>query len=68
MQVCFFKLAGVMDTDTAITRIKEAIAKTYRKKGEKVIQMNYAAVDQALSHLHEVTIDPRSTVALASAR
>jgi len=58
MQVCFFKLAGVMDTDTAITRIKEAIAKTYRKKGEKIIQMNYAAVDQALSHLHEVTIDP----------
>ena len=57
MQVCFFKLAGVMDTDTAIARIKEAIAKTYRKKGEKIIQMNYAAVDQALSHLHEVTID-----------
>jgi pyruvate-ferredoxin/flavodoxin oxidoreductase len=57
MQVCFFKLAGVMDTDTAIAKIKEAIAKTYRKKGDKVIQMNYAAVDQALSHLFEVKID-----------
>ena len=57
MQVCFFKLASVMDTDEAIARIKEAIAKTYRKKGEKVIQMNYAAVDQALSHLFEVKVD-----------
>ena len=57
MQVCFFKLAAVMDTDTAITRIKEAIAKTYRKKGEKVIQKNFAAVDQALSHLSEVEVD-----------
>jgi pyruvate-ferredoxin/flavodoxin oxidoreductase len=60
MQVCFFKLAGVMDTDLAITRIKEAIAKTYRKKGEKVIQMNFAAVDQALSHLFEVKVDSAS--------
>ena len=56
MQVCFFKLAGVMDTDVAITRIKAAIAKTYQKKGEKVIQMNYAAVDQALAHLFEVEV------------
>jgi pyruvate-ferredoxin/flavodoxin oxidoreductase len=57
MQVCFFKLAGVMDTDKAIASIKEAIAKTYHKKGEKVIRMNYAAVDQALSHLFEVQVD-----------
>jgi pyruvate-ferredoxin/flavodoxin oxidoreductase len=57
MQVCFFKLADVMDTDEAIRRIKAAIAKTYRKKGEQVIEMNYAAVDAALEHLHEVKID-----------
>jgi len=57
MQVCFFKLSGVMDTDKAIDKIKQAIAKTYRKKGEKVIEKNYAAVDQALSHLYEVDID-----------
>jgi pyruvate-ferredoxin/flavodoxin oxidoreductase len=57
MQVCFFKLAGVMDTEKAISEIKKAIAKTYRKKGEKVIEMNYAAVDQSLSHLYEVTVD-----------
>jgi pyruvate-ferredoxin/flavodoxin oxidoreductase len=57
MQVCFFKLAGVMDTDKAITAIKNAIQKTYRKKGEKVIEMNFAAVDRSLSHLFEVTMD-----------
>ena len=57
MQVCFFKLAGVMDTDTAISEIKKAIAKTYSKKGEKVIEMNYAAVDASLSQLFEVVVD-----------
>jgi len=57
MQVCFFKLAGVMDTDTAISAIKKAIAKTYSKKGEKVIEMNYAAVDASLSQLFEVVVD-----------
>ena len=58
MQVCFFKLAKVMDTDEAIRRIKQAIAKTYAKKGDKVIEMNYAAVDASLEYLYEVKIDP----------
>ncbi len=54
MQTCFFKLAGVIPADDAIARIKEAIKKTYGKKGgEKVIQQNNAAVDAALANLHE---------------
>ena len=57
MQVCFFKLAGVMDTDTAITLIKKAIEKTYSKKGPEVVSKNHAAVDQALAHLFEVDVD-----------
>jgi pyruvate-ferredoxin/flavodoxin oxidoreductase len=57
MQVCFFKLAGVMDTGEAISAIKTAIDKTYRKKGAEVVEKNFAAVDQALAHLHEVTVD-----------
>jgi len=57
MQVCFFKLAGVMDTDTAITLIKKAIEKTYSKKGPEVVAKNHAAVDQALSHLFKVDVD-----------
>jgi len=57
MQVCFFALAKIMETGAAIQLIKDAIAKTYRKKGEKVIEMNFAAVDASLDHLHEVKID-----------
>jgi pyruvate-ferredoxin/flavodoxin oxidoreductase len=58
MQVCFFKLAGVMDTDKAIAEIKAAIEKTYRKKGSGVIEKNFAAVDLALPQLFKVEVDP----------
>lgn len=55
MQTCFFKLANVIPADEAITRIKDAIKKTYGKKGgEKVVNQNNAAVDAALAALHEV--------------
>lgn len=55
MQTCFFKLAGVIPADEAIAQIKDAIKKTYGKKGgEKVIAQNNAAVDAALAALHEV--------------
>jgi pyruvate-ferredoxin/flavodoxin oxidoreductase len=57
MQVCFFKLSGVMDTEEAIAAIKAAIEKTYGKKGAAIVEKNFAAVDQALAHLHEVKID-----------
>jgi pyruvate-ferredoxin/flavodoxin oxidoreductase len=57
MQVCFFKLSGVMDTDEAIAEIKKAIEKTYSKKGAAIVEKNFAAVDQALSHLHEVKVE-----------
>jgi len=52
MQTCFFALQGVLPRDEAITRIKDAIRKTYGKRGEAVVRMNFAAVDAALSHLH----------------
>ena len=57
MQVCFFRLAGVMDTELAIAAIKKAIEKTYSKKGAAIVEKNYAAVDQALAHLYEVDVD-----------
>ena len=57
MQVCFFKLSGVMDTNEAIAEIKKAIEKTYSKKGAAIVEKNFAAVDQALSHLHEVKVE-----------
>ena len=42
--------------DEAIAAIKKAIKKTYGKQGEKVVQMNYNAVDQAIANLHEITV------------
>jgi pyruvate-ferredoxin/flavodoxin oxidoreductase len=61
MQTCFFALSGVLPRDEAIAAIKHAIQKTYGKRGEAVVQMNFAAVDQALAHLHEVEIPNQVT-------
>jgi pyruvate-ferredoxin/flavodoxin oxidoreductase len=56
MQVCFFAISGVLPRDDAIAAIKKAIAKTYGKRGEAVVQKNFAAVDAALDHLMEVAV------------
>jgi len=66
MQACFFALSGVLPRDEAIQQIKHAIEKTYRTKGQAIIDKNFAAVDAALDHLYEVNIpkDRRSGRAL----
>ena len=56
MQTCFFAISGVLPPAEAIAAIKHAIEKTYGKRGEAVVQKNYAAVDAALDHLHEVKV------------
>ena len=66
MQTCFFKLANVIPADEAITQIKEAIKKTYGKKGGgKVVEQNNAAVDGALASLHEVKYPNQVTLEAA---
>lgn len=54
MQTCFFALANVIPADEAIEYIKQAIAKTYAKKGQEVIDKNIAAVNATLENLHKV--------------
>lgn len=54
MQTCFFAISGVLPRDQAIAEIKHAIEKTYGKRGEAVVQKNFAAVDAALDNLFEV--------------
>jgi pyruvate-ferredoxin/flavodoxin oxidoreductase len=54
MQTCFFALSRVLPKDQAIAAIKEAIRETYGRRGEKVVQQNFAAVDQALANLFRV--------------
>ena len=56
MQTCYFALSGVLPKEDAIKQIKKAIEKTYFKKGQKVIDQNFKAVDATLAHLYEVTI------------
>ncbi len=46
MQSAFFKLADVIPVDQALEYLKEAIQKTYGKKGEKIVKMNWEAVDE----------------------
>ncbi|TVS14847.1 MAG: pyruvate:ferredoxin (flavodoxin) oxidoreductase [Planctomycetaceae bacterium] len=56
MQTCFFALANVLPRDAAIAQIKEAIEKTYGKRGESIVQRNFAAVDASIANLHEVQV------------
>ncbi len=61
MQTCFFQLSGVLPPDEAIAQIKNAIKKTYGRKGQDVVERNWAAVDTTLAHLHEVKIPEKAT-------
>lgn len=59
MQSVFFKLANVIPVEEALRLLKEQIAELYGKKGEKIVQMNYAAVDTALQYLTKVEVPPQ---------
>ena len=61
MQTCFFAISGVLPHDQAITAIKRAIAKTYRRRGAEVVERNCSAVDATLAALHEVTVPVAAT-------
>ena len=62
MQTCFFKLAEVLAEEEAIARIKDAIEKTYGKKGGgKIVERNFAAVDGALGALAVVKVPDKVT-------
>ena len=56
LQTCFFALSGVLPPDEAVAQIKKAITKTYGRKGEQIVRMNFAAVEAALAGLHQVQI------------
>ncbi|MGZ4150099.1 MAG: pyruvate:ferredoxin (flavodoxin) oxidoreductase, partial [Actinomycetota bacterium] len=56
LQTCFFALTDILPIEEAVKAIKEAIVKSYGKRGETVLTRNFAAVDGALSALHEVTV------------
>jgi len=63
MQPCFFALSKVLPQEDAIRAMKKAIVKTYGKRGAAVVERNCAAIDQALSHLHEVRVPAQASSA-----
>ncbi len=60
MQTCFFNIANVIPAEEAISYIKDAIKKTYSKKGDAIVKKNNDAVDQALAHLFQVDYSGKS--------
>jgi len=56
MQTCFFAISGILPTDKAIESLKKAIKKSYGKKGDEIVQMNYRAVDGAVDALQQVAV------------
>jgi pyruvate-ferredoxin/flavodoxin oxidoreductase len=64
MQTCFFAISNVLPRERAITAIKNAIRKTYGKRGQAVVDKNFAAVDQTLANLFEVRVPVESFSAI----
>lgn len=56
MQTCFFAISKILPKDEAIAMIKDSIEKTYGSKGEKIVAMNFNAVDQTVANLHKVEV------------
>ena len=59
MQTCFFFISGILDKEKAIESLKKAIKKTYGRKGDEVVQMNFKAVDAAVDSLKKVDVPDR---------
>jgi pyruvate-ferredoxin/flavodoxin oxidoreductase len=55
MQAAFFKLTAIIPIDDAITYLKESLADDYGKQGQRVIEMNYAAVEQGMRSIVAIT-------------
>ncbi|MEG1411024.1 MAG: pyruvate:ferredoxin (flavodoxin) oxidoreductase [Terrisporobacter sp.] len=55
-QAAFFKLADIIPVEDAVKYLKESIVKAYGKKGEKVVNMNYQAVDAGINSLVKVNV------------
>ncbi len=66
MQSAFFKLSGIIPAEQAVDYMKKAAYKSYSKKGESVVNMNYAAIDAGVGHIRKVRV-PASWATAADA-
>ncbi len=56
LQSAFFKLANIMPIEKAVEYMKSAAKKSYGKKGDAVVEMNYRAIDAGVDAVHEVSV------------
>ena len=56
MQSAFFKLANIIPVEDAMTYLKKSVVDSYGKKGEKIVNMNYEAIDRGVNALVKVTV------------
>ena len=56
LQSSFFKLANIMPIDEAVEYMKAAAKKSYSKKGDAVVEMNYKAIDAGVDAVHKVEV------------
>jgi pyruvate-ferredoxin/flavodoxin oxidoreductase len=61
MQTCFFAISGVLPRDEAIAAIKDAVQKTYGAKGQRIVELNFHAIDATLENLHEVALPKQAS-------
>jgi pyruvate-ferredoxin/flavodoxin oxidoreductase len=61
MQTCFFAISGILPREEAIAQIKAAVKKTYGKKGQRLLDRNFAAIDATLAGLNRVAIPDQAT-------
>ena len=61
MQTCFFSISGILPKDEAIAAIKHAVEKTYGKKGRRLVEYNFKAIDEALANLHSVPVPDQTS-------
>jgi pyruvate-ferredoxin/flavodoxin oxidoreductase len=65
LQTCFFAISGVLPREKAIAHIKESIRKSYQRKGQSVVDKNFAAVDGTLARLSEIKVPADVTSKIA---
>ena len=63
MQTAFFAISGLMSPEDSVEHIKNSIRKTYGKRGEVVVRMNCAAVDDALGAIEELKVPAKAPAA-----
>ena len=56
LQSAFFKIANIIPLEDAVKYMKEAVVKSYGKKGEAVVNMNYAAIDKGIENVKEIAV------------